>query len=161
MTRVRRFRSKLSSEIHKISSKNDIFIRFFTKHYSKAYEIDPRRDQKSQKRDWNFHFSRNPIEKPTRLAPSVPNDPLFGSKVITDEPGRLGRPAWPAGRARPARAGQPGRLVPPGRPGGLLCGRGTKGECRRRAAHRRGGRPPTPITAGGLFGIYSPTNLIF
>ena len=40
---------------------------------------------------FTFPFSRNPIRKPTRFTPSVPNDPLFGSKVITDdEPGRLG-----------------------------------------------------------------------
>ena len=41
------------------------------------------------------------------------NDPLLESKVVTDEPGRLGRPAERAGRAWPARVGQPGRPVPP------------------------------------------------
>ena len=47
------------------------------------------------------------------------------------------------GRSKTSPAGPPG---PPGRQ------RGTREERRRGAAHRRGWRPPTPITAGGLFG---------
>ena len=43
----------------------------------------------------------------------VSNDLILDSKVVTDELGQLGRPAERAGRAWPARAGQPGRLVPP------------------------------------------------
>ena len=30
--------------------------------------------------------------------------------------------------------------------------KGNEGRVQEGAAHRRGGRPPTPITAGGLFG---------
>ena len=65
-------------------------------------------------------------------------DPHFWSGAVQDEPGR------PAGPARP-----PGPAWPPG---GLLCGRGRREERRGGAAQRRGWSPPTPITAGGLFG---------
>ena len=72
------------------------------------------------------------------------NDPLLGSKVATDEPGRLGRPAERVGRARPDRASQPGRLVPPGRPVGdkpLGSGRTIRPQGARCAAlPARGGR---------------------
>ena len=48
------------------------------------------------------------------------NDPILASKVVPDELGQLGRPAERAGRAWPARAGQPGgRASPAGRPGRL------------------------------------------
>ena len=48
------------------------------------------------------------------------NDPILDSKVVPDELGQLGRPAERAGRAWPARAGQPGgRASPAGRPGRL------------------------------------------
>ena len=43
----------------------------------------------------------------------VSNDPLLDPKVVPDELGRLGRPAERAGPAWLARAGQPGRPVPP------------------------------------------------
>ena len=50
----------------------------------------------------------------------VSNDPILDSKVVPDELGQLGRPAERAGRAWPARAGQPGgRASPAGRPGRL------------------------------------------
>ena len=50
----------------------------------------------------------------------VSNDPILDSKVVPDELGQLGRPAERAGRAWPARAGQPGgRARPAGRPGRL------------------------------------------
>ena len=53
----------------------------------------------------------------------VSNDPILDSKVVPDELGQLGRPAERAGRAWPARAGQPGgRASPAGRPG-CLAGR--------------------------------------
>ena len=53
----------------------------------------------------------------------VSNDPILDSKVVPDELGSLGRPAERAGRAWPARAGQPGgRASPAGRPG-CLAGR--------------------------------------
>ena len=47
-------------------------------------------------------------------------EPLSGSGALQVEPGGLGWPAERVGRARPARAGQPGRLVPPGRPVGCF-----------------------------------------
>jgi hypothetical protein len=58
-------------------------------------------------------FSPTIVKKRSRFAPLVSIDPLLESKVVTDEPDRLGRPAERAGRAWPALAGQPGRPVPP------------------------------------------------
>ena len=56
----------------------------------------------------------------SRFHDLVSNDPILDSKVVPDELGQLGRPAERAGRAWPARAGQPGgRASPAGRPGRL------------------------------------------
>ena len=69
----------------------------------------------------------------------VTNDPLLESKVVMDEPGRLGRPAERAGRAWPALAGQPGRPVPPaGRWAALQGNEGSTKEGTREE-RRRGG----------------------
>ena len=58
------------------------------------------------------------------MAPPNPQkgnlEPLSVSGALQVEPGRLSQPAEQVGRARPARAGQPGRLVPPGRPVGCF-----------------------------------------
>ena len=74
------------------------------------------------------------------------NDPILDSKVVPDELGQLGRPAERAGRAWLARTGQPGRPVPPA--SRWAAGKGKGGG--QRAPEPR---PPTPITAGGLFGM--------
>ena len=50
----------------------------------------------------------------------VSKDPILDSKVFPDELGQLGRTAERAGRAWPARVGQPGgRASSAGRPGRL------------------------------------------
>ena len=81
----------------------------------------------------------------------VSNDPILDSEVVPDELGQLGRPAEWAGRAWPARAGQPGgRASPAGRPG-RLAGRwaasreGNEGRAQE-GAQRAGadGAPPHP-----------------
>ena len=78
--------------------------------------------------------------------PPVPNDSLWGSKVVPDEPGRAGRdrpfPARLAGRVRPPQAGPAWPACV------LLCGRGTREERRREAAHRRA--PPSHSYHRGL-----------
>ena len=78
--------------------------------------------------------------------------PLSVSGALQVEPGRLSRPAERVGRARPARAGQPGRLVPPGRPVGCFA-RGGVGAEKGEGGAPAEPRPPTPITAGGLFSM--------
>ena len=87
------------------------------------------------------------------MAPPNPQkgnlEPLSVSGALQVEPGRLSQPAEQVGRARPARAGQPGRLVPPGRPVGCFA-RGW-GQEKREGGAPAEPRPPTPITAGGLF----------
>ena len=80
----------------------------------------------------------------------VSNDPILDSKVVPDELGQLGRPAERAGRAWPARAGQPGRpvlpagarLAPTWRAGGLLPGKGTREERRRGRSAQELMEPP-------------------
>ena len=83
-------------------------------------------------------------------------EPHFWSGAVQDEPGRPARPAWP-----PVPAGGPGRpaglagspwaswLRSPGAPAGSGFGQ----RWGRRRPGRQQPRPPTPITAGGLFGI--------
>ena len=104
--------------------------------------------------DKQFHCLRNTVETPTRFAPLVSNDPLLESKVVTDEPGRLGRPAERVGRW-PSLAGPGWPARPPGpacRPVGCSAGRGgEEGKAKEGGSAPAEPRPPTPITAGGLF----------
>ena len=88
----------------------------------------------------------------------VSNYPILESKVVPDELGPLGRPAERAGRAWPARAGQPGgRASPAGRPG-CLAGRwaasreGNEGRAQE-GAQRAGadGAPPLLSPQVGYF----------
>ena len=81
-------------------------------------------------------------------------DPHFWSGAVHHEPGRPARPAWP-----PVPAGGPGQpaglagspwaswLRSPGAPAGSGFGQRRGG----RRPGRQQPRPPTPITAGGLF----------
>ena len=94
-----------------------------------------------------FHFftrvRRFGSKSSSRSHKMVSNDPILDSKVVTDELGQLGRPAERAGRAWPARAGQPGRPVPPAGRWAALRGEGEKREGQRRgAAHRPNPAPP-------------------
>ena len=73
-------------------------------------------------------------------------DGILGPEVVPDEPGRPAGPAWPAGLAWP--------------PGGLpwlawlaICLAGSGRQQQR-------GRPPAPITAGGLFGSTARPEII-
>ena len=86
----------------------------------------------------------------------VSNDPILDSKVVPDELGRLGRPAERAGPAWLARAGQPGRPVPPSSPWAVLQEGGGRGKGQGGGQRAGEARPPTPITAGGLFGTLLP-----
>ena len=95
----------------------------------------------------HFHFfirvRRFGSKSSSRSHKMVSNDPILDSKVVTDELGQLGRPAERAGRAWPARAGQPGRPVPPAGRWAALRGEGEKREGQRRgAAHRPNPAPP-------------------
>ena len=99
-----------------------------------------------EKRAWAtflVHFARNTIETLTRFAPLVSNDSLLESKVVTDEPGRLGRPAGRPGLASPAA-----RSRPAGRWAAL---QGNEGRAKEGGSAPAEPCPPTPITAGGLF----------
>ena len=71
------------------------------------------------------------------VPPKLEMNGILGPEVVPDEPGRAAGPAWPAGLAWP--------------PGGLpwlawlaICPAGSGRQQQR-------GRPPAPITAGGLF----------
>ena len=94
----------------------------------------------------NISIFTKHYQNPTRLIQSVPSDPLLGSEIAPDEPGR---PTGPAGPAEPARDG-PGWAGPgwPARPPGpawpadaLLCGEGSG---KRKGGRRRAGRTPPP-----------------
>ena len=124
---------------------------FFYPTLLKSLRDSPSSGPEIMKNGLLFPFSRNTIETPTRFAPLVSNDPHLESKVVTDEPGRLGRPAERAGRAWPARAGQPGRPVPPASRWAALQGGGKREGQRRGAAHRPNPAPPLLSPQVGYF----------
>ena len=88
------------------------------------------------------HFSRNTIKTPARLPQKfVKKQELmafWAPKWSQTSPGRAAGPAWPAGLAWPP-GGLPGLAWP------AVCPAGSGRQQQR-------SRPPTPITAGGLFG---------
>ena len=102
-------------------------------------------------------FSPNPIEKPTRLTPVGTRNTILDSEVVPDELS----PARPAGRAGwPSLAGPGWPARPPGpacRPVGCSAGGGGGRRGQGKGKRQRAGepRPPTPITAGGLFHMFS------
>ena len=80
----------------------------------------------------------------------VSNNPLSDPKVVPDELGRLGRPAERAGPAWLARAGQPGRPVPPSSPWAALQG-GGEGRAKEGSSAQENPAPPLLSPQVGYF----------
>ena len=81
----------------------------------------------------------------------VSNDPLLDPKVVPDELGRLGRPAERAGPAWLARAGQPGRPVPPSSPWAARQGEGGEGRAKEGGSAQEKPAPPLLSPQVGYF----------
>ena len=151
------FLLKNSSGIHKISPKNDKFF-LFHQTLLKSLRDWPTSGPEIIKNSLSFiNFQLFHTCTTYLLQNGTPDftkrdlEQLFWSGALQVEPGRLGRPAERVGRARPARAGQPGRLVPPGRPVGCFAGGEGSESGGGGAPHRRRGAPPLLSPQVGYF----------
>ena len=161
--RVRRICSKFSFKFHKISSKNDIFILFSRNPIRKPTGFTLAGTRISLFRLQNNTFSLFSYvygvlapkvhHEVTKWCPTIPFwTPKWSQTSSASSAGRLGGGPW---RAWPARQAGPAAWPPPGGPVGCFPGRERGKSSGGGAARRRWWSPPTPITAGGLFSIYS------